>query len=145
MLSFLDERLLSWKLEAYLEDRVSAASAITITNIAVGAATLVGFIANSIVFLTNLLLSLTLYGDALVHAVVVFVVIVFIIGLFYGLLLLCVRKDVVDIVEHKFARLHLATWLRVAQIGYNLIALVLLGFGLYLSSLEAHGPHKSGS
>ena len=134
--SLFDERIITWKMASYLNIRVPAVAVVTITNVAVGSASLATFIANSLVFLANLLMSFTLYENPIVRTAVVFVAILFVFALFYGIIMLLLSKDIVDIVEHKYRGRYLTWWLRSAQIIYNVASLALIGVGLYLSAIR---------
>ena len=103
IVSRLDDLLLRWKLAPYLETSLpkNDETRKTITHIVVGAISLSSFLANSLIFITNLLLGLSLYEAVWVRLLVSFLVLLCVFALFYGALAIAIRQDIVDIAEHK--------------------------------------------
>jgi hypothetical protein len=137
IVGLMDEVILGWKLESFLATQPDAVRQ-TVTNLVFGAVSLVSFFANSLIFIVNLLLALSLYEGIWIRYVVSLLILVCFVVQFYAAAALSARYDIVDIAELKFRGRFIRDWLWWGQFAYNIIAFVLLLTGLVLPREPAH-------
>lgn len=139
-LSFLDEHLIISKVERYLQGKISAQQRETTVLLVRGAMALVTFLANSLIFIANLLLAFLIYP---IHSgawiIVVGVVdLLLIAGVVYQVLWLFGTHDVIEIAElvpWRRTTWTIDKWLRIEQILFTVFTISFFTVGFYL-------PHK---
>jgi hypothetical protein len=136
--SYFDKHLIEWKLADYLDDRIrrdslSPASRTTVMNLAIGAASLVAFYSNTLIFMLNLFIAMSLYsGEAQQLLYMIFMMPIFLFSVL-SLIIVFVRFDIADIPDYVWRGRTIKNWLHRISISFSVLSFIILSAGYFMN------------